>query len=76
MNYSKLIKKIRETLFMTQTEFAKMLGVTFETVNRWENQKFDPSMKIKKKLNDICIENNITLEEDTKWDTLEARQSF
>jgi len=66
MNYSKLIKKIRETLFMTQTEFAKMLGVTFETVNRWENQKFDPSMKIKKKLNDICIENNITLEEDTK----------
>lgn len=66
MNYSKLIKKIRETLFMTQTEFAKMLGVTFETVNRWENQKFDPSMKIKKKLNDICIENNITFEEDTK----------
>lgn len=64
MNYSKLIKKIRETLFMTQTEFAKMLGVTFETVNRWENQKFDPSMKIKKKLNAICIENNITLEED------------
>lgn len=59
MDYAKLIKKIREQLFLTQTELALMLGVSFETVNRWENGKFCPSMKIKRKLHQLCCENNI-----------------
>lgn len=63
MYYSKLIKIIRETLFLTQVEFAKLLGVSFETVNRWENGKFKPSMKIKKKLHELCKENNINEKE-------------
>ena len=33
----KLTKQIRAYLNMSQTEFAKQLNVTFQTVNRWEN---------------------------------------
>ena len=64
MDYSKLIKKIREKLFLTQTEFADLIGVSFETVNRWENGKFNPSMKLKKKIHEICQKNNIDLTEN------------
>lgn len=64
MDYAKLIKRIRETLFLTQTQFGEIIGVSFETVNRWENGKFNPSMKIKKKIHDICKENNIEIKRD------------
>ncbi|MBN1779599.1 helix-turn-helix domain-containing protein [bacterium] len=37
------IKKIRQSLGLTQEEFAHRLGVTLCTVNRWENNKSVPS---------------------------------
>ena len=64
MDYVRLIKDIREHLFLTQTELGQILGVSFETVNRWENGKFSPSMKIKKKLFELCKENNINVRRD------------
>ena len=64
MDYARLIKDIREHLFLTQTELGQILGVSFETVNRWENGKFSPSMKIKKKLFELCKENNINVRRD------------
>lgn len=42
MIWSKIIIEIRNKKFMTQTEFARILGVSFATVNRWENNKFEP----------------------------------
>lgn len=59
MDYSILLKQIREKLFLTQVELADLLGVSFETVNRWENNKFQPSMKLKRKISEICKENDI-----------------
>ncbi len=53
MDYSKAIKDYRERNFLTQTDLAELLGVSFTTVNRWENGKFEPTMKMKKKLNDL-----------------------
>jgi len=53
MDYSKAIKDYRERNFLTQTDLAVLLGVSFTTVNRWENGKFEPTMKMKKKLNDL-----------------------
>ena len=38
-----LIKQIRNDLNMSQSEFAKRLGVSFATVNRWENGHSVPS---------------------------------
>ncbi len=37
------IKALRKGLGRTQEEFAHDVGVTFATVNRWENGKSKPS---------------------------------
>ncbi len=39
------IKNIREKLGLTQGEFAKILGVHFTTINRWEKERFDAEEK-------------------------------
>jgi transcriptional regulator with XRE-family HTH domain len=36
------IKKLRRKLQLTQEKFAEVLGVSFATVNRWENGKASP----------------------------------
>ena len=36
------IKRLRKRHGMTQTEFAKFVGVTFVTVNRWERGRNGP----------------------------------
>ena len=38
-----LIREIRQTLKLTQERFAAQLGVTFPTINRWENGHATPS---------------------------------
>lgn len=38
-----LIRELRQTLGLTQEKFAAKLGVTFPTVNRWENKHAKPS---------------------------------
>jgi putative transcriptional regulator len=40
---SRMIRKRRITLCLTQEQFAVKVGVTFSTVNRWENSKSRPS---------------------------------
>lgn len=40
---SKEIKNLRKQLGITQQEMADALGVSFATVNRWENGKTIPS---------------------------------
>lgn len=37
------IKEIRKRLNLSQEEFAKKLGVSFTSVNRWENSQAKPS---------------------------------
>ncbi len=37
------IQEIRRGLRVTQEDFAHMVGVTFSTVNRWENGKSKPN---------------------------------
>lgn len=41
MERSEEVKSIRRKLGLTQTRLAELLGVSFATVNRWENKKFD-----------------------------------
>lgn len=51
MTYSEAIKKLRNKLILTQTEFGKLFGVSFATVNRcWEGGKFKPTTKLRRKL--------------------------
>lgn len=62
MTYAQKIKKLREVLLITQQELADLLGVSIVTVNRWENVKYEPTMKIKRKIVELCKVNNIDLE--------------
>ena len=59
MDYSTLLKKYREKTFKTQREFAKELGISFVTLNRWETGKFNPTMKMKKKLHSIFLKEGL-----------------
>lgn len=40
---AELVRELRRRLGLTQEEFAAKLGVTFPTVNRWENRRAKPS---------------------------------
>ena len=64
MNYRKLVKELREKLIITQEELAALLGVSFASINRWETGKHEPTIKIKRKIVELCKENNIDLEGD------------
>ena len=59
MNYPKMLKEYREKVLLTQTELAEKLGVSFASVNRWENGQFEPTMKIKRKLRKLFEEAGI-----------------
>ena len=59
MNYSEALKEYRQKVLLTQEELAHELGVSFASVNRWENGQFEPTMKIKRKLRDLFKEAGI-----------------
>jgi DNA-binding transcriptional regulator YiaG len=40
---SKKIRKLRTAFGMTQEQFAAKVGVTYSTVNHWENSNAKPS---------------------------------
>ncbi len=63
MNYSTLINKLRNKLVLSQVEFAELLGVSFASVNRWENGKHEPTIKIKRKILELCKKNDINIVE-------------
>ena len=58
-----IIKQIRNHLNMSQTEFADWLGVSFATVNRWENGHAVPNKLAQTKLYEACNEKKIPVYE-------------
>ena len=58
-----IIKKIRNHINLSQTEFADWLGVSFATVNRWENGHAIPNKLAQTKLYEICNEKKIPVYE-------------
>lgn len=61
INYSKAILELRSKLNISQHELANMLGVSFQSVNRWENGHFEPTKIVKVRLLKLLEENNIAL---------------
>lgn len=53
------IKEIREKLCLTQTEFAKLLGVSMQTISNWETGFRNISIKSKRKVLKLCKDNGI-----------------
>jgi len=48
-----LIRQLRERTGLTQEKFAARLGVTFPTINRWENGRARPSPLALKQIEDL-----------------------
>ena len=47
------IKKLRKTQNLTEVELAQKLGIKQPSLNRWENGKKNPPLKMLKKLSKI-----------------------
>ena len=62
MTYAEAIKRLRSKMLLTQMEFAQFLGVSFASINRWETGRFEPTMKIKRKLAPLFKEHGIEVE--------------
>ena len=64
MDIGKAIKDFRVKSLLSQADFAKELGVSFSTVNRWENGKAIPNFKALKKIKEFCARNKIDFNVD------------
>ena len=49
----RLVRELRERTGLTQEKFAARLGVTFPTINRWENGRARPSPLALKQVEDL-----------------------
>lgn len=59
MLFHEEIKLVRQKCLLSQEAFAKELGVSFATVNRWESGKTKPTYKAMKNVKDFCKSNKI-----------------
>ncbi|PSB18832.1 XRE family transcriptional regulator [Phormidesmis priestleyi ULC007] len=59
---SRLIRELRQLTGLTQEQFAAALGVTYSTVNRWENTHMQPSPLALKQIKAMLKEISTTLE--------------
>jgi len=49
-DFPALVKEIRRQLALSQEDLPRELGVSFTTINRWENDKAKPSKLAKAQL--------------------------
>ena len=63
INYADAILKLRAHLNMSQEEFAKFLGVSFTSVNRWENGIHEPTKLAKVKILELIEKYDIKVKE-------------
>ena len=53
---ARLVKRVRAKLGLTQEQFAQRVGVTFSTVNNWENGNRRPHPFLLQRLLEIAEE--------------------
>lgn len=64
IDYQATILRIRAELNLSQMELAEVLGVSFTSVNRWENGRYQPTNAIKKRIELLCEKHNIKVEKN------------
>lgn len=52
-DFPRLIRVLRERIGLTQEKLAVRLGVTFPSINRWENGKTTPSPLALKQIEEL-----------------------
>lgn len=63
LDYADGILQLRAKLNLSQEELAKILGVSYISVNRWENDKYAPTKLVKVKLNQLFKEHDIEVKD-------------
>ena len=53
-DYATLVKEVRRQLAISQEDLARELGVSYATVNRWENGQAKPSKLARAQLDAFC----------------------
>ena len=53
-DYPSLVKEVRRQLAISQEDLARELGVSYATVNRWENGQAKPSKLARAQLDSFC----------------------
>ncbi|MBN1843834.1 MAG: helix-turn-helix transcriptional regulator [Deltaproteobacteria bacterium] len=53
-DYPLLVKEVRRQLAISQEDLARELGVSYATVNRWENGQAKPSKLARAQLDAFC----------------------
>lgn len=59
MEFKDKVKYVREKLCLSQQDLAKATGISFNTINRWENGIRKPTYVLQRKFNEFCDANNI-----------------
>jgi putative transcriptional regulator len=53
-DYPSLVKEVRRQPSISQEDLARELGVSYATVNRWENSQAKPSKLARAQLDAFC----------------------
>jgi len=53
-DFKVLVKDVRLQLGLTQEDFAREIGVSYVTLNRWENGQYKPSKMAKNLFDSYC----------------------
>jgi DNA-binding transcriptional regulator YiaG len=68
-DYPELIREVRRQLGLSQEDLARGLGVSFASVNRWENGQAKPSKLAQAQLDAFCAKwikrGSLTLSDET-----------
>jgi putative transcriptional regulator len=59
-DFGSRVKELRERLKLTQEGLADVLGVSFATVNRWENGWTAPSKLALRQIDMLCKEHKLS----------------
>ena len=59
-----ILKDVRKRCLLSQSDFADAIGVSFSTVNRWENGRAIPNYQTLKIIKDYCDQHDIDFELD------------
>jgi type I restriction enzyme M protein len=59
-----MLRAVRDTMGITQDQLAERLGVSFATVNRWENEQNKPQKAAREAIRSLAIEAGLDVGED------------
>ena len=62
-DFTELVKRVRKILQLSQEDLAYAVGVSFATINRWENGKNAPSKLAKRQFNSFCEKMKIEIDQ-------------